>query len=141
MTTKVTPEEFRRGREKRKALMASLGLWPFQILLWVGLSLYILAVIGTLLYLYTHGYADRVRVSMFVKPLLALALWLGSLGYTRTWCKLLTLVGAANILVFLMHPRLDSFGLPFLLSYILITAGAGVLSAKMKDPVFEQTKP
>lgn len=141
MTTKVTPEEFRQSREKRKALLASLGLRPFQILLWVGFSLYILAVIGTLVYLYTHGYADRVRVSMFFKPLIALVLWLGSLGYTRTWCKILTLVGAGNIVAFVLHPRVDYFGLPFLLSYILITIGAGILSAKMKDPIFEQTRP
>ena len=125
----------------RSREVVSLGLRPFQILLSVGFAFYILTVIGSLVYLYAHGYGDRVRVSMFFRPLLALVLWLGSLGYTRTWNKLVTLVGAANIVVFLLHPRFDSVGLPFLLSYILITIAAGILAAKMKDPVFEQTKP
>jgi len=141
MTTNVTPEEFRKGRDKRKALMSSLGLRPLQILLWVGLSLYILAVIGTLVYLYAYGYADNVRVSMFFKPLIALALWLASSGYFRTWYKILTWVGVGNIVVFLLHPRMNYFGLTFLLSYILITIAAAVLWARMKDPIFEQIRP
>ena len=141
MTTNVTPEEFRQGRDKRKALMSSLGLMPFQILLWFGLSLYILTVISTLVYLYAYGYADNVRVSMFFKPLIALALWLASSGYFRTWYKILTLVGAGNILVFLLHPRMNYFGLTFLLSYLVITIAAAILWARMKDPIFEQIRP
>lgn len=135
MATNDPREEFRQQREKRKALFVSLGLRPFQILLSVGVWFNLLTVVVTVVYLYSHGYKDSFRVSLFLEPVPYLLFWFFH-GYFRFNFIFLVLFGAWDIVGFVIHPRADYFSLSFLLSYILITIGAGVLWAKMKDPIF-----
>ncbi len=135
MVTNDPRAEFRQRREKRKALFVSLGLRPFQILLSVGVWFNLLAVLATAVYLYSSGYKDSFRVSLFWEPVVYLIFWFFN-GYLRASFIFLALIAAYHILGFVIRPRADYFSLSFLLSFILIIIGAGVLWAKMRDPIF-----
>ena len=135
-------KEFRQGLDKRKALFISLGLRPFQILLSVGVLFNLLTAVLWVVYVYSHGYKFGFRVSFWIfKPIVDLLVWFSHFTYLRASFILLALIGAYGIFGLVTPPRADYFSLSFLLGYILITIGAAVSWAKMRDSIFSSKPP
>lgn len=127
---KASIEEFRRGKEERRAHFVQSGLMPLYIALWSGLIAYLLAMISAVFYYWQQAHL----LGWLVMPVLLLAFWSLS-SYVRNQFRSNAFLTAFTLLLDYHHLMSDGFRLAGSLARVAVVVFALIIYAKMKDPV------
>jgi hypothetical protein len=134
MRKKISIEEIRRKNEVRQIRFIQLGFRPLQVLLWISLLMYVLSMIGAVLYYWEQAHL----LKWLVMPVLLVIFWSQQFTYARNQFITNAMVTAFSLLVDYRHLIADDFRLVGSLGRIMAVVFGLVIYAKMKDPIFSR---
>jgi hypothetical protein len=134
MRKKVSIEELRLKKEKRRLRFVQLGIRPLLVMLWVSLSVYVLSMVSAVFYYWPQAHL----FGWLVMPALLVFCWSIGFGYARNHVSVNAFVTAFSLVIEYRHLIADDFWLVGSLGRIMVVIFALIIYCKMKDPVFSR---
>jgi hypothetical protein len=134
MRKKISIEEIKRRNEERRIRFVQLGFRPFQVALWISLLVYVLSMIGAVLYYWQQAHL----LGWLVMPALLVFFWSTQFTYARNQFMSNAMVTAFTLLLDYRHLIADDFRLVGSLARIMTVIFGLVIYAKMKDSIFSR---
>jgi hypothetical protein len=135
MQNNISIEEIKRGNKKRNRLFIEAGLRPLQIVMSIGVLLYVLSVISAVWYYWPQAH----HLAYLLSPVFVVLAWAFHFNYHRNNFKLLAIVAGVSLLMSLRYIATDRFCLANSLGLAMVVVIALIICAKMKDPRFSRS--
>jgi hypothetical protein len=130
-------DRLKEQHERRRSHFRQLGLCPYQVLLTVGASVFVLSVVAAAAYRFFAGYRDIIVLTMLVRPALIVILWLFQRSCYANSFAVVAACSAFMAFLSIATRRTDIFNMAAVISLCITSATACILWRKTRrDPIF-----
>ena len=130
-------DKLREQQERRRNHFRQLGLRPYQVLLTVGASVFVLSVVAASAYRFFAGYGDIIVLTMLIRPALIVILWLFQRSCYANSFAVVSACSAVMGFLSIATRRTDIFNIAAVFGLCITSATACILWRKTRrDPIF-----